>query len=64
MEFGLRINKIPLEAVSLMPDTPPVEDLIRYDILAQEALRSVVKKVIQEEQVAQMIHRHRRQVKL
>ncbi len=35
-----------------MTDTtePPeeVEDLIRYDILAQEALRSVVKKVIQE----------------
>lgn len=27
---------------------PEVEDLIRYDILAQEALRSVVKKVLQE----------------
>jgi len=35
----------------LMSDiTPPteVEDLIRYDILAQEALRGVVKKVLQE----------------
>ena len=34
-----------------MPDTPEsteVEDLIRYDILAQEALRGVVKKVLQE----------------
>ena len=34
-----------------MPDTPDnneVEDLIRYDILAQEALRGVVKKVLQE----------------
>jgi hypothetical protein len=30
------------------PKTPEVEDLIRYDILAQEALRSVVKKVLQE----------------
>ena len=27
---------------------PEVEDLIRYDILAQEALRGVVKKVLQE----------------
>ncbi len=27
---------------------PEVEDLIRYDILAQEALRAVVKKVLQE----------------
>ncbi len=27
---------------------PEVEDLIRYDILAQEALRTVVKKVLQE----------------
>ena len=34
-----------------MPDTPnttEVEDLIRYDILAQEALRGVVKKVLKE----------------
>ncbi|MEM8750470.1 MAG: ClpXP protease specificity-enhancing factor SspB [Pseudomonadota bacterium] len=34
-----------------MPDTPDTtepEDLIRYDILAQEALRGVVKKVLQE----------------
>ena len=34
-----------------MPDTPKspeVKDLIRYDILAQEALRGVVKKVLQE----------------
>ncbi len=30
------------------PDTPEVEDLIRYDVLAQEALRGVVKKVLQE----------------
>lgn len=30
------------------PDNPEVEDLIRYDILAQEALRGVVKKVVQE----------------
>ncbi len=30
------------------PETPEVEDLIRYDILAQEALRGVVKKVLQE----------------
>jgi len=30
------------------PKSPEVEDLIRYDILAQEALRSVVKKVLQE----------------
>jgi hypothetical protein len=29
-------------------DTPEPEDLIRYDILAQEALRGVVKKVLQE----------------
>ena len=29
-------------------DTPEVEDLIRYDILAQEALRGVVKKVLHE----------------
>ena len=30
------------------PDAPEPEDLIRYDILAQEALRGVVKKVLQE----------------
>jgi len=30
------------------PDKPEPEDLIRYDILAQEALRGVVKKVLQE----------------
>ncbi len=30
------------------PDNSEPEDLIRYDILAQEALRGVVKKVIQE----------------
>lgn len=30
------------------PKSPEVEDLIRYDILAQEALRGVVKKVLQE----------------
>ncbi|MGI9366302.1 MAG: SspB family protein [Rhizobiaceae bacterium] len=30
------------------PESPEVEDLIRYDILAQEALRGVVKKVLQE----------------
>lgn len=30
------------------PETPEVEDLIRYDILAQEALRGVVKKVLHE----------------
>ena len=30
------------------PKTPEVEDLIRYDVLAQEALRGVVKKVLQE----------------
>lgn len=30
------------------PKTPEVEDLIRYDILAQEALREVVKKVLKE----------------
>ena len=30
------------------PNSPDVEDLIRYDILAQEALRGVVKKVLQE----------------
>ncbi|MEE9315064.1 MAG: ClpXP protease specificity-enhancing factor SspB [Rhizobiaceae bacterium] len=30
------------------PETPEVEDLMRYDILAQEALRGVVKKVLQE----------------
>ena len=29
-------------------DAPEPEDLIRYDILAQEALRGVVKKVLQE----------------
>lgn len=29
-------------------ETPEVEDLIRYDILAQEALRGVVKKVLHE----------------
>ncbi|MFD0917622.1 SspB family protein [Pseudahrensia aquimaris] len=31
-----------------LTDTPEVEDLIRYDILAQEALRGVVKKVLHE----------------
>ena len=34
-----------------MADTPKddqVEDLIRYDVLAQEALRGVVKKVLSE----------------
>jgi len=30
------------------PELPEVEDLIRYDILAQEALRGVVKKVMSE----------------
>ena len=30
------------------PDQPEVEDLIRYDVLAQEALRGVVKKVLNE----------------
>ena len=30
------------------PKTPEVEDLIRYDVLAQEAFRGVVKKVLQE----------------
>lgn len=30
------------------PNTPEVEDLIRYDVLAQEALRGVVKKVLHE----------------
>lgn len=30
------------------PKSPEVEDLIRYDVLAQEALRGVVKKVLQE----------------
>ena len=30
------------------PKPPEVEDLIRYDVLAQEALRGVVKKVLQE----------------
>ncbi len=30
------------------PDTPEVEDLMRYDVLAQEALRGVVKTVLQE----------------
>ncbi len=30
------------------PENPEVEDLIRYDILAQDALRGVVKKVLQE----------------
>ena len=30
------------------PEPPEVEDLIRYDVLAQEALRSVVRKVLQE----------------
>ncbi|MEL7274356.1 MAG: SspB family protein [Pseudomonadota bacterium] len=29
-------------------DPPEVEDLIRYDVLAQEALRGVVRKVLQE----------------
>lgn len=30
------------------PQTPEVEDLIRYDVLAQEALLGVVKKVLSE----------------
>lgn len=30
------------------PDDTEIEDLIRYDILAQEALRGVVRKVLQE----------------
>jgi len=30
------------------PDNTEVEDLIRYDVLAQEALRGVVKKVLSE----------------
>ena len=30
------------------PDNPEVEDLIRYDVLAQEALLGVVKKVLSE----------------
>ena len=31
-----------------MNDEPQNEDLIRYDILTQEALRSVIKKVLEE----------------
>ncbi len=48
--FIVILNRVE-KSRSFMPDTPKtpeVEDLIRYDILAQEALRGVVKKVLQE----------------